>query len=140
MADPRIRLATTKDAAGLLAIDSVTAQLPELEQLLRASIDSGSCWVAEGETLLGYVLLDYTFYGNGFVPLLFVDGRCRRRGIGERLLLHAVSTCRTIKCFTSTNESNNAMRQLLKKTGFESSGVIDNLDEGDPELVFVKRL
>ncbi len=30
------------------------------------------------------------------------------------------------------------MRKLLGKLGFTDSGQIENLDEGDPELVFVK--
>jgi len=30
------------------------------------------------------------------------------------------------------------MRALLAKAGFEPSGLIENLDPGDPELVFVK--
>lgn len=32
------------------------------------------------------------------------------------------------------------MRRLLEREGFQPSGVIDNLDEGDPELVFVRFL
>jgi hypothetical protein len=32
------------------------------------------------------------------------------------------------------------MRSLLTKLGFEPSGIIENLDDGDPELVFFKRL
>jgi hypothetical protein len=32
------------------------------------------------------------------------------------------------------------MQALLEKAGFESSGVIHNLDAGDPELVYFKLL
>lgn len=32
------------------------------------------------------------------------------------------------------------MRGLLVKAGFAESGSIDNLDEGDPEVVFLLRL
>jgi hypothetical protein len=32
------------------------------------------------------------------------------------------------------------MQELLSKAGFAKSGVIENLDEGDPEVVFFKRL
>jgi hypothetical protein len=42
------------------------------------------------------------------------------------------------KLWTSTNQSNQAMRLLLPRLGFIESGRIDNLDEGDPELVFVR--
>lgn len=32
------------------------------------------------------------------------------------------------------------MRSLLSAAGFEPSGVIHNLDPGDPELVYVRKL
>ena len=38
--------------------------------------------------------------------------------------------------FTSTNESNTPMRQLLQSEGWSPSGVLTGLDEGDPEHVF----
>ena len=41
--------------------------------------------------------------------------------------------------FTSTNESNSHMQQVLEKLGYESSGIIYNLDSGDPEIVYVKK-
>jgi len=44
------------------------------------------------------------------------------------------------RVFTSTNESNAPMRALLGQCGYKPSGSIDNLDPGDPELVFVKFL
>jgi hypothetical protein len=48
------------------------------------------------------------------------------------------SECRTEKLFTSTNLSNLPMQSLLAKRGYKLSGVIDNLDPGDPELVYFK--
>jgi hypothetical protein len=45
-----------------------------------------------------------------------------------------MSVCVPPKLFTSTNES------LLREQGFEASGVIHNLDEGDPELVFFQQV
>jgi hypothetical protein len=46
--------------------------------------------------------------------------------------------CTTPKVFTSTNQSNTPMQGLLGKCGFSPSGVIENLDEGDPELLFMR--
>ena len=40
--------------------------------------------------------------------------------------------------FTSTHASNLPMQALLAKSGFEPSGIIHNLDPGDPELVYVR--
>ena len=44
------------------------------------------------------------------------------------------------KLFTSTNRSNAPMQSLLAKLGYRPSGVIENLDEGDPELVYMKHV
>ncbi|WZB72100.1 hypothetical protein WJ968_11125 [Achromobacter xylosoxidans] len=49
-----------------------------------------------------------------------------------------MTACDTAKLFTSTNQSNVAARRLMAKAGFVPSGMIENLDEGDPELVYVK--
>ena len=38
----------------------------------------------------------------------------------------------------STNASNTAANALFAKAGFEGSGIVYNLDPGDPELIYVK--
>lgn len=48
--------------------------------------------------------------------------------------------CATPKLFTSTNVSNLPMQALLRKLGYHESGIIFNLDPGDPELVYWKVL
>ena len=53
---------------------------------------------------------------------------------------HLESVCRTGKIFTSTNLSNVLMQSLLSNLGYKLSGVIHNLDEDDPELVYCKVL
>ncbi len=109
-------------------------------QVFRTALLLGGCSVFEREgEVLGYVGLDYSFYGNGFVSHLFVREDARREGIGEALLRHAMASCRTEKLFTSTNLSNAPMQALLGKLGFELTGVVHNLDRGDPELVYLRR-
>jgi hypothetical protein len=48
--------------------------------------------------------------------------------------------CRTEKLFTSTNRSNTPMQSLLARTKFSQSGIVHNLDDGDPEIIYSKRL
>jgi hypothetical protein len=72
--------------------------------------------------------------------MLYVDSDYRRCGAGAALLKHMQSLCETPKLFTSTNLSNLPMQSLLAKLGYVLSGVIHNLDEGDPEIVYFKRL
>jgi RimJ/RimL family protein N-acetyltransferase len=42
----------------------------------------------------------------------------------------------TEKLFSSTNQSNDAMHKVYEANGFTKSGLIDNLDEGDPEIIY----
>ena len=72
--------------------------------------------------------------------MLYVHPEFRRQGIGSALIRHLVKECRTPKLFTSTNQSNFRMQRLLAMLDFDRSGFIENLDEGDPELVYFKRL
>jgi ribosomal protein S18 acetylase RimI-like enzyme len=72
--------------------------------------------------------------------MVYIDSDHRRRGVGTALIRHMESQCRTAKLFTSTNESNLEMQSLLAKLGYQPSGVIHNLDEGDPELVYFKEM
>ena len=39
-----------------------------------------------------------------------------------------------------SKQSNFPMQRLLATLGFDRSGFIENLDEGDPELVYFKRI
>ena len=104
-----------------------------------AACANGSCFIAivEGRCV-GYGVLDGSFYGNGFVSMLFTDPPHRRSGVATLLMRHLESISPTPKLFTSTNESNLPMQSLLAKLGYERSGVIYNLDPGDPELVYVR--
>ena len=68
--------------------------------------------------------------------MVYVAKSERRRGVGRSLMRALANQCKTSKLFTSTNESNSAMRALLATLGYVPSGVIENLDPGDPELVF----
>ena len=129
------------DAPEIARFDHVALATPSRREFIRLSVASGRCFVAiDDGHVVGYAVLEYSFYENGFVSMLYVAEPFRLRGFGKALMRHVESQCRTPKLFTSTNESNHRMRSLLTKLGFEPSGIIENLDDGDPELVFFKRL
>ena len=136
-----IRPAAEGDVEALCSLDRVARREAGRREFIRREVASGNCLVAEaGGAVLGYGVLSYAFYGQGFVEMLYVDPSRRRRGAGAALLAHMESLCRTPKLFTSTNLSNLPMQALLAGSGYEVSGVIHNLDEGDPEVVYLKRL
>ena len=136
-----IRPAVETDIEALCSLDLVARRENERREFIRREVASGNCFVAVmNETVVGYGVLNYTFHHNGCIDMLYVDSDHRRRGAGAALLKHMESLCETPKLFTSTNLSNLPMQSLLAKLDYVLSGVIHNLDEGDPEIVYFKRL
>lgn len=136
-----IRPAVERDIQALCSLDLIAREENERREFIRCEVASGTCFVAVAdEEVIGYGVLNYTFYYNGCIDMLYVHTGHQRRGAGEALLQHLESLCQTPKLFTSTNLSNLRMQSLLAKLEYELSGVIHNLDEGDPEIVYFKRL
>jgi ribosomal protein S18 acetylase RimI-like enzyme len=136
-----IRPANESDVEALCSLDLIARCENDRREFIRRSIVSGACFVALAEEeVIAYGVLNYSFYGNGHIDMLCVHSGYRRRGAGEALLRHMESLCQTPKVFTSTNLSNLPMQRLLAKLEYVLSGVIHNLDEGDPEIVYFKRL
>ena len=136
-----IRPAIEEDIETLCSFDLIAQREDERREYIRRVVRCGECYVAvkDGQ-VIAYGVLNYTFFYLGSIDMLYVDANFRRAGAGSALLKHLESLCRTSKLFTSTNLSNLPMQSLLAKTGYVLSGVIHNLDEGDPEIVYFKRL
>ncbi len=133
------RIAGHGDVAAMLACDAYAQTHPERGEAVRAAVDSDLCMVAiRAGQVAGYALRHEDFFGYDFVSLVVVAPGQQRRGVGLRLLAAAADACRTEKLFTSTNQSNGAAQRLFASAGFVRSGRIEHLDEGDPELVYVK--
>ena len=136
-----VRKATQRDISDLMSLDHLAFSDKSRAELIESSVASGSCLLAlVGDQTAGYGVLNYSFFHSGFIEMLYVAEPMRRHGIGRILLREMEEHCVTPKLFTSTNESNGAMRSLLLSQGFEPSGRVENLDEGDAELIFFKRV
>ncbi len=135
-----IRLAVKNDVDEIFSFEYIAQQSESRQIFIQHSIATKSCYVASYEQIVGYAVLEYSFYEMGFVSMLYVHSDWQRHGIGTELLKHLESICQTDRLFTSTNLSNVHMQSLLAKLGYKLSGVIHDLDEGDPELVYVKYL
>ena len=144
MIDILVRQAGADDLPSLVTLDPRSVALqPESgrREFIHRAVAEKTCWVtALNEIVAGYGVLDYTFYECGFIAMLYVHQDYRRRGVGQALVEHFERMCQAPKLFTSTNLSNLPMQALLAKRGYTLSGVIHNLDEGDPELVYFKRV
>lgn len=130
-----------KDIDALYSFDLIVKRENERRESIRRAVTSGECFVAVAdEKVIGYGVLNYTFHYVGCIDLLYVHSDYRRGGAGVALLQHLESLCQTPKLFTSTNLSNLPMQSLLAKLSYVLSGLIHNLDEDDPKIVYFKRL
>jgi GNAT superfamily N-acetyltransferase len=109
---------------------------------IQRAVSFGNCYIGslDDEALVAYGVLDYSFFSYGFIPLVYIGVDHRRQGHGLTLMKYLESYCRTAKLFTSTNLSNIPMQMLLRKLTYKLSGVIHDLDEGDPELIYCKAI
>jgi GNAT superfamily N-acetyltransferase len=105
------------------------------------AVDQAECYVALYHgILLGYGIINHSFFDHGFVSLAYVDPAHRRRGVGSGLFDEFEGRCRRSRIFTSTNLSNLPMHGFLASRRYTLSGVIQDIDEGDPEMFYRKRL
>jgi ribosomal protein S18 acetylase RimI-like enzyme len=136
-----VRQASPADADMLTALDEVARRDVERAAFIRRAIESGLCLVAvETGEAIGYAVATNRFFGHVLVEMLYVDRDHRRRRIGTALMTAVEGYFGSQKLFVSTNQSNTAMQALLASLEYQRSGVIENLDEGDPELIYVKQL
>jgi GNAT superfamily N-acetyltransferase len=123
----------------LAEIDPRIAPDPARRAHMVHLLDSGMSWAAlQGGEGVGFAIVTRHFYALPLVDLLFVAEPHRRGGVGRALMDHCEASHDTDRMFTSTNESNLPMRALLAKAGWRPAGVVNYLDPGDPELIFVK--
>lgn len=137
-----VRQAVAADIAEITTLDEVAAREEQRRAYIQKIVSAGECWLSVGEDgrIAGYGALDYSFFDQGFIHILYIRRDKRRTGAGRCLLRHLESLCATPRIFTSTNLSNQAMQNLLALMKYQRSGMVQNLDDGDPELIYVKFL
>ncbi|WP_064093482.1 GNAT family N-acetyltransferase [Rossellomorea aquimaris] len=108
------------------------------EYITNAIKDELCLVVKEGNLIVGFLLYHTYFFDCAFISLIIVSPTKRRKGYASTLLNHFVSISPTKKIFSSTNQSNEPMKEVFNVNGFVKSGVVENLDEGDPEIVYFK--
>jgi GNAT superfamily N-acetyltransferase len=130
-----LRAARVADVDAVVSIDPVGPG--RLEAIRDLVLGNASLVGVERGQVAGFLALrPGHFYDRDFIELLFVAPAWQRRGLGRALLRAALLSASTSRVFTSANESNTPMRELLRSEGWIPSGVLTGLDEGDPEHVF----
>ena len=140
--DIRIRHAQPADAALVAEVDQASGLVhaPHVPALIAELLLLRMSLIAEtaDSRPAGYAIVSRRFFSRPFIELLAVAPDFRRAGVGGALLKACAAAFEAETLFTSTNRSNEPMQALLAKTGFEPSGIIENLDPDDPELVYVR--
>ncbi|MHB8381338.1 MAG: GNAT family N-acetyltransferase [Candidatus Binataceae bacterium] len=132
--------ASSADFEDICELDKIVFSGPSRRALIGNALAQGRCAIARVDGHVRGVVIAGEFFGHGFVEILIVHPDYRRRGIATSLIRSAEIDAPTEKLFTSTNESNVAMQKLCERLGFVRSGTIENLDDGDPELIYCKRV
>jgi ribosomal protein S18 acetylase RimI-like enzyme len=136
-----LRPGVPADAPQLEALDTVFPRDPLRTEWIDRWLRQDRVVVAVvGELVVGYGVLNHGFFHHSQVEMLMIHPEYRGQHIGEALLSALEQAADGPKLFVTTNLSNHRMQRLLQRAGYGPCGYIDQLDPGDPELVFVKRL
>jgi GNAT superfamily N-acetyltransferase len=90
------------------------------------------------KAIWAYAWIYEGFFGHTFLAYLAVEPPYRRHTFAGMLLEEAEHRAVTDRVFSSTNVSNIAMQAVFNHYGWRRCGQIDELDPGDPELVYMK--
>ena len=108
--------------------------------LLEESLALGTCHLALIDaTLVGYAIFDYRLFGYGFISELWAIPNANTYEVRSALLHHLLSICQSPRLFTATDESDTTRTSMLTALGFQTSGIIYNIDP-TPRVILVKEL
>ncbi|BCB03720.1 GNAT family N-acetyltransferase [Bacillus sp. KH172YL63] len=135
-----VAYAQMSDLLSLVEIDCAVIGNESRKEEILQHIHRMQCLVVkEDGTGTGFLLFHTSFFDQTFISLIVVEPGHRRQGHASLLLKHVEEIAGTEKIFSSTNESNKNMQRVFQRNGYVRSGFIENLDEGDPEIVYFKR-
>ncbi|MEL3971461.1 GNAT family N-acetyltransferase [Rossellomorea oryzaecorticis] len=129
-----------KDLNDLVHIDKLIIGNEERCLEIEEAIVNHQCLVykTNGEAV-GFLLFNNYFFDHTFISLVIVHPHHRNKGVARTLIAAFEEEINEDKIFSSTNQSHDIMHHLFHSLGYEKSGFVDNLDEGDPEIIYVKK-
>jgi ribosomal protein S18 acetylase RimI-like enzyme len=127
------------DLNAIVQVDRQVIGNTSRKDFIENAIKQGRCiLVNENEDVAGFLIYDTQFFECTFISLIIVSPAKRRKGYASQMMNYLVRTAPTDKIFSSTNRSNESMQKVFEANGFVESGIVENLDEGDPEIIYFK--
>jgi ribosomal protein S18 acetylase RimI-like enzyme len=133
----KIVKAEQTDLENIILLDKEMIGTDRRKEEIGEAVAQSRCLLVYKESeLAGFLIYHTSFFECCFISLIMIKPSFQRRGLAGVLLLHMTENSPTEKLFSSTNQSNDAMHKVFQTNGFTKSGFIDNLDEGDPEVIY----
>jgi ribosomal protein S18 acetylase RimI-like enzyme len=127
------------DLDEIVNIDREVIGSDSRRKYIKKAIEEERCITIKNESsFVGFLIFDTHFYACSFMSLIIVKPTERRKGYATSLIKYFISISPTKKIFSSTNQSNKRMQEVFKANGFIQSGIVENVDEGDPEIIYFK--
>jgi len=137
----QISLAKSTELTAITEIDKEVIGSDSRKAYLKKAIDEHKCLVAKKElVVVGFLVYTTKFFDCSFIELVIVHPLERKKGYAKSLMRYFEIISPTQKVFSSTNQSNKKMQKLFATIGYVTSGYVENLDEGDPEIIYFKQL
>ncbi|NOH01577.1 MAG: ribosomal protein S18-alanine N-acetyltransferase [Chloroflexi bacterium] len=119
---------TLNDLEQVVAIDQVSFSLPWPPRSFQFELtdnQASRCWVVEGDGRVIAMIVSWLILDELHIATIATRPEHRRRGIGKRLLLHALLAARkegAVKSFLEVRESNVIARKMYRDFGFVEDG------------------
>jgi len=123
-----IRKMVLNDLEQVVAIDQVSFSLPWPQRSFQFELtdnETSRCWVAELDGRLIAMMVGWLIVDELHVATIATHPEFRGRGIGKRLLLHALLSAKqegAVKSFLEVRESNAVARKMYFDFGFVEDG------------------
>lgn len=137
----QINIAEENDIDEMVVLDALVIGNTSRRKLIEELVELQQGYIARRERqIVGFLLMQHHFFGQPFIELLIVHPSFHHQRVGTALMKYIETICTPGKLFTSTNASNKVMQQFCEQLGYRRSGIVENLDEGDPDLIYFKKL
>ena len=123
-----IRKMTLEDMPSVIDLDHKSFSLPWPERSFRFELTANPasrCWVAEFDGKIVGMIVVWLIIDEAHVATLATHPDFRRRGIGRKLLAHALRLMMdegARSSFLEVRESNFGAQEMYRKFGYEASG------------------